>query len=38
MVFDLRAQTNEAMEELIEKKKAAVINGAKQLEPRRKLS
>lgn len=29
MVFDLRAQTNEAMEELINKTKEAVINGAK---------
>ncbi len=29
MVFDLRAQTNEAMSELIEKTKLAIINGAK---------
>lgn len=29
MAFDLRAQTNEGMEELIEKAKAAVENGAK---------
>ncbi len=29
MVFDMRAQTNEAMEELIEKTKQAIINGAK---------
>lgn len=29
MTFDLRAQTNEAMDELVEKTKQAVINGAK---------
>ncbi len=29
MVFDMRAQTNEAMTELIEKTKQAIINGAK---------
>ena len=28
MVFDLRAQTNEVMEELIEKTKRAIVQGA----------